>query len=297
MDHLDRLEAEAITLFREVAAECRRPVLLFSIGKDSTVLLHLAQRAFAPARLPFPVLHVDTGWKFREMIAWRDDLAARLGFYLLVRTNTAAAAQGINPFDHGAYYTHAMKTQTLRAALEEGGFDAAFGGARRDEEASRAKERMVSVRGSGHAWDPAAQRPEFWRLVNARTRPGGSVRAFPLSNWTEADVWLYILRERLPVLPLYLAAERPTVLRDGALIVVDDPARMRFLPGEQAVLRRVRFRSVGCWPLTAAVASDAATIDAVVAETLDARQGERAGRLIDRAPADSMEHKKREGYF
>ncbi len=295
-DHLHQLEAEAIHIIREVVAECRQPVMLYSIGKDSSVLLHLAIKAFAPAPLPFPLLHVDTGWKFRDMIAFRDATAARPGLRLLVEHNAAAAARGINPFDHGAAYTEAMKTQTLKRALAARGFDAAFGGARRDEEMSRAKERIVSFRGAGQVWDPRNQRPEFWRLTNARVNPGESVRVFPLSNWTELDVWLYVQREAIPVVPLYFAAPRPTVERDGTLLMVDDD-RMRFAPGETATPRMIRFRSLGCWPLSGAVASTAATVPEVIAEMHASRQSERSGRLIDRDPADSMERKKREGYF
>ncbi len=292
--HLARLEAESVHIFREIVAESRRPVLLYSIGKDSSVLLELARRAFAPARIPFPVLHIDTLWKFGAMIRLRDETARRLGLDLIVHTHSAR----LNPFEHtAAYYTHAMKTEALKQALTAGGFDAAFGGARRDEEASRAKERVVSVRGAGHDWDPKRQRPEFWRLVNARTEPGGSVRVFPLSNWTETDIWHYILARRIQVVELYLAAPRPVVERDGTLIVVDDPARMAWREGERAVERMVRFRSLGCWPHTGAVLSQATTLEQVVAETLAARVSERGGRLIDRDPTDSMERKKREGYF
>jgi sulfate adenylyltransferase subunit 2 len=292
--HLARLEAESVHIIREVVAEAKKPVLLYSIGKDSSVLLELARRAFAPARIPFPVLHIDTLWKFAAMVRFRDETAKRLGLDLIVHTNPAR----LNPFEHDtAYYTHGMKTEALKQALTSGGFDAAFGGARRDEEASRAKERIVSVRGAGHDWDPKRQRPEFWKLVNLRTPPGGSVRVFPLSNWTETDIWHYILARQLPVVELYLAAPRPVVERDGTLIVVDDPARMGWREGEKPVERMVRFRSLGCWPHTGAVLSEATTIEAVVAETLAARISERGGRLIDRDPSDSMERKKREGYF
>ena len=259
-------------------------------------MLHVAIKAFHPAPLPFPLLHIDTRWKFRDMIAFRDATAARLGLRLITSTNEAARAAGVNPFDHGAYYTHAMKTEALKAALSEGGYDAAFGGARRDEEKSRAKERIFSFRTAAHEWDPKNQRPEFWRLYNGRVNPGESVRVFPLSNWTELDIWTYILRENLPVVPLYFAAERPTVMRDGTIIVVDD-ARMRLEPGETPTLRRVRFRSLGCWPLSGAVESDATTLGGIVAEMLATRVSERGGRLIDRDAASSMEKKKREGYF
>jgi sulfate adenylyltransferase subunit 2 len=271
-------------------------VLLYSIGKDSSVLLHLARKAFYPSPLPFPLLHVDTTWKFREMIAFRDATARALGLELLVHTNAAGVAQGINPFDHGAAYTNVMKTETLRQALSEHGFDAAFGGARRDEEASRAKERIFSLRSASHGWDPKNQRPELWSLYNARVRGGESLRVFPLSNWTEADIWQYILAEEIPVVPLYFAAERPVVERDGRLFMVDD-ARMRLLPGETPAMRSVRFRTLGCYPLTAAVESTAATLTEVIAETLSSRSSERNGRLIDQDEPAAMERKKREGYF
>jgi sulfate adenylyltransferase subunit 2 len=295
--HLRRLEAESIHIFREVLAECRAPVLLYSIGKDSTVMLHLARKAFHPAPLPFPLLHVDTGWKFREMIAFRDQTAARLGLRLIVHTNEEGRRAGINPFDHGsAYYTLVMKTEALKQALDRHGFDAAFGGARRDEEKSRAKERIFSFRTANHEWDPKNQRPEFWNLYNGRTNPGESIRVFPLSNWTELDVWTYIMLEDLPIVPLYFAAERPVVERDGTLIVVDDD-RMRLLPGEVAQPRLVRFRSLGCYPLTGAIASSARSLPEIVAEMAGVRSSERGGRVIDRDERDSMEKKKREGYF
>jgi sulfate adenylyltransferase subunit 2 len=294
--HLRRLENESIHIIREVVAECRAPVMLYSIGKDSTVMLHLAMKAFYPSKPPFPLLHVDTGWKFRDMISFRDATAARLGLDLIVHTNRDGAARGINPFDHGGYYTNVMKTEALKQALEAGGFDAAFGGARRDEEKSRAKERIFSFRTATHEWDPKNQRPEFWRLYNARVNKGESMRVFPLSNWTELDVWHYIMLERLAVVPLYFAASRPVVERDGTLIVVDDD-RMRLAPGETPTPRRVRFRSLGCYPLTGAVLSDADSLEDIVAEMLTTRVSERGGRLIDRDEADSMERKKREGYF
>jgi sulfate adenylyltransferase subunit 2 len=294
--HLQKLEDESIHIFREVVAECRAPVMLYSIGKDSAVLLHLALKAFHPARLPFPVLHIDTGWKFREMIAHRDATAARYGLDLIVHTNQAARDQGINPFDHGSFYTQSMKTVALKQALDAGQFDAAFGGARRDEEKSRAKERVFSFRTADHGWDPKNQRPEFWRLTNSRLNPGESIRVFPLSNWTELDIWQYIQQERIDVVPLYFAQDLPVVVRDGALIVVHDD-RMRLLPNEQPAIKRVRFRSLGCYPLTSAVSSDATDIAGIVAEVRAARQSERGGRLIDRDEKDSMEHKKREGYF
>ena len=295
--HLRQLEAEAIHIIREVVAECAAPVMLYSIGKDSTAMLHLARKAFFPAPLPFPLLHVDTGWKFRDMIAFRDAAARRLGLRLIVHANAAAQAADINPFDHGAsFYTHAMKTVALREALTLHGFDAAFGGARRDEEQSRAKERVFSFRNARQEWDPKTQRPEFWRLYNGRVQAGQSLRVFPLSNWTERDVWDYLLAEGLEVVPLYFAAERQVVERDGSLIVVDDD-RMRLRPGEAPVPRRVRFRSLGCYPLSAAQLSEATTIPEILAEMDGLRISERGGRLIDRDPADSMEKKKREGYF
>ncbi len=296
-NHLDWLENESIHIIREVVAECRAPVFLYSIGKDSSVLLHLMRKAFHPAPPPFPLLHVDTGWKFREMLSFRDDIVKRLDLRLIVHTNEEGRAAGVNPFDHGAaFYTHAMKTEPLKQALAHYGFDAAFGGARRDEEKSRAKERVFSFRNPAQQWDPKNQRPEFWRLYNGRINPGESLRVFPLSNWTELDIWQYILRETIDLVPLYFAAERPTVVRDGSLIVVHDE-RMRLEPGEKPVMRKVRFRSIGCYPLTAAIESDAETLEEVVAETLGLRTSERGGRLIDRDEADSMEKKKREGYF
>ncbi len=297
VSYLRRLENESIHIFRDVAAECRAPVLLYSIGKDSTVMLHLARKAFHPSPLPFPLLHVDTGWKFREMIAFRDRTAARLGLRLIVYSNEDGRRAGINPFDHGsAYYTLVMKTEALKQALTLHGFDAAFGGARRDEEKSRAKERVFSFRTANHEWDPKNQRPEFWNLYNGRTNAGESIRVFPLSNWTELDVWHYIMLENLPVVPLYFAAERPVVERDGTLIVVDDE-RMRLRPGEVVRPRLVRFRSLGCWPLTGAIPSSAHSLPEIVAEMFAVRTSERGGRLIDRDESDSMEKKKREGYF
>lgn len=294
---LRALEAESLHILRETAAECARPVLLYSIGKDSAVLLHLARKAFGPGPLPFPLLHVDTTWKFRDMYALRDRVAADPDVELIVHRNPEAESQGVNPFEHGSSaHTDLWKTQGLKQALDAGGFDAAFGGARRDEDASRAKERVFSVRSPGHGWDPRRQRPELWDLCNARLGPGETLRVFPLSNWTEADVWDYVVAEDIPVVPLYLAAERPTVVRDGKLLMVDDD-RMRFLPGETPVMRRVRFRTLGCWPLTAAVESDADTLAAVAAEARGARTSERAGRLIDRDRPGSMERKKQEGYF
>lgn len=295
--HLKRLEDESIHVIREVAAEFRNPVMLYSIGKDSSVMLHLAMKAFHPARPPFPLLHVDTTWKFREMIRFRDETARRLGLDLIVHVNEAGVAAGVNPFDHGAgYHTAVMKTEALKAALTRHGFDAAFGGARRDEEASRAKERMFSFRTAGHGWDPKNQRPELWNLYNCRVARDESIRVFPLSNWTELDVWQYVMAEAIPIVPLYFAAPRPVVERDGMLIMVDDD-RMRLLPGERVEERMVRFRTLGCYPLTGAIESTAATIEGIVAEMLIARTSERSGRLIDHDEAGSMEKKKREGYF
>jgi sulfate adenylyltransferase subunit 2 len=294
---LDHLEAEALHILREVAAECRNPVVLYSIGKDSSVLLHLLLKAFAPAKPPIPLLHVDTTWKFREMIAFRDRRAAETGVELRVHINADGVRDGVGPQTHGAsLHTEIMKTLALKQALDAGGFDAAIGGARRDEEKSRAKERVFSFRDARHRWDPRRQRPELWSLYNARVTAGESVRVFPLSNWTELDVWHYIRRESIPVVGLYFAAQRPVVERDGALIMVDDD-RFRLEPGESPVTRRVRFRTLGCYPLTGAVESDATDLDAVIAEMEAGTQSERAGRLIDQADGDSMEKKKREGYF
>jgi sulfate adenylyltransferase subunit 2 len=297
LTHLQRLEAESIHILREVVAESEKPVLLYSIGKDSACLLHLARKAFFPGTPPFPLLHVDTTWKFQAMYAMRERMARESGMELLVHRNPEAARLGIDPFTHGSQlHTDMWKTQGLRQALDQHGFDAAFGGARRDEEASRAKERIFSFRSAGHRWDPKSQRPELWRLYNARKRPGESIRVFPLSNWTELDVWQYIQRERIPVVPLYFAAVRPVVERDGNLIMVDDE-RMPLRAGEVPMLKRVRFRTLGCYPLTGAVESSAATLPAVVAETLLARTSERQGRTIDHDVAASMEKKKQEGYF
>ena len=295
--HLERLEAEAIHILREVAATFSRPVMLYSVGKDSSVMLHLAMKAFYPAKPPFPFLHVDTTWKFKEMIAFRDRMAEELGLDLLVHVNPEGVAQNISPFVHGSsVHTHVMKTVGLRQALDHYGFDAAFGGARRDEEKSRAKERIFSFRNAAHAWDPKNQRPEMWKTYNTRIGPGETIRVFPLSNWTELDVWQYILKENIPVVPLYLAAKRPVVERDGMLVLVDD-ARMPIGPGERIEERMVRFRTLGCYPLTGAIESDAATIEDIVGEMLTARGSERQGRMIDRDEAGSMEKKKREGYF
>jgi len=296
-DHLSRLEAEAIHIIREAVAEAERPVMLFSGGKDSIAMLHLARKAFFPARPPFPLLHVDTGWKFAELYELRDRLAAEAGMDLIVHRNPDAEARGINPFDHGAaLHTELWKTEGLKQALDAGRFDLAFGGARRDEEMSRAKERIFSVRSASHGWDPKRQRPELWQLYNGRRAPGETLRVFPLSDWTERDIWAYVARERLAVASLYFAADRPTVVRDGTLIILDD-ARFPFADGEAAVTRRVRVRTVGCWPLTGAVESDAATIEAVLAEMARDGSSERSGRLIDRDQPASMERKKRQGYF
>ncbi|WP_334174305.1 sulfate adenylyltransferase subunit CysD [Pseudoxanthobacter sp.] len=297
LTHLKRLEAESIFIIREVAAEFRNPVMLYSIGKDSAVMLHLAVKAFYPSRPPFPLMHIDTTWKFREMIAFRDRMAKELGFDLIVHTNQAGLAQGINPFDHGSsLYTNIMKTEALKEALTKYGFDAAFGGARRDEEKSRAKERVFSFRTENHGWDPKNQRPELWNLYNARVKPGESIRVFPLSNWTELDIWQYILAENIPIVPLYFARKRPVVWRGGQMIMVDD-ARLPLQPGEVPEERMIRFRTLGCYPLTAAIDSEADTLEAIVREMLIARTSERSGRLIDHDEAASMEKKKREGYF
>jgi sulfate adenylyltransferase subunit 2 len=297
LTHLDRLEAESIQIMREVAASFSKPVMLYSVGKDSSVLLHLLVKAFYPATPPIPLLHVDTTWKFREMIEFRDHRAEETGCTLHVHSNPDGLARGINPFDHGAtVHTDIMKTQALKQALDQFQFDAAIGGARRDEEASRAKERVFSFRTAAHRWDPKNQRPELWNLYNTRIHKGESVRVFPLSNWTELDIWLYIYREQIPVPSLYLAAERPVVERDGTLIMVDDD-RMELLPDEEPVQRTVRFRTLGCYPLSGAIESDADTLPAIIQEMLLARDSERQGRLIDHDAVASMEQKKREGYF
>jgi sulfate adenylyltransferase subunit 2 len=295
--HLKRLEAESISIFREVAAEFRNPVMLYSIGKDSGVMLHLAMKAFYPSKPPFPLLHVDTGWKFKDMIRHRDSIVQRYGVKLLVHTNQEGVARGINPITSGSQlHTQVMKTEALKQALDHWGFDAAFGGARRDEEKSRAKERVFSFRSAGHVWDPRNQRPELWNLFNTRIHKGETIRVFPLSNWTELDIWQYTRAENIPVVPLYFAAPRPVVKRDGLLIMRDDE-RMPLLAGEQEEIRTVRFRSLGCYPLSAAVESPAATLDDIIDEMLIARTSERSGRLIDSDEAASMEKKKREGYF
>jgi len=297
LSHLDRLEAESIHILREVAAEFLNPVLLYSVGKDSSVLLHLLVKAFHPAKPPIPLLHVDTGWKFREMIAFRDQRAAEAGVELRKHTNPEGLAQGVGPVSHGAtVHTDIMKTQALKQALDLHRFDAAIGGARRDEEKSRAKERIFSFRSDQHRWDPKNQRPELWDVYNTRIRKGESVRVFPISNWTELDVWLYIYRENIPVPSLYLARERPVVERDGALILVDDE-RLPLHPGETPMMKRVRFRTLGCYPLTGAIESEADTLEKVIAEMLVARSSERQGRVIDHDPTASMEKKKQEGYF
>ena len=295
--HLRQLEAESLYLFREVVAECDNPVMLYSIGKDSSVLLHLAHKAFYPSKLPFPLLHVDTTWKFREMIEFRDKIAADYDLDLIVHINERGREQGINPFTHGSsLHTDVMKTEALKQALEKYGYDVAFGGARRDEEASRAKERMLSFRTSTHRWDPKNQRPELWRIFNTRVRKGESLRAFPLSNWTELDVWEYIAQEEIPVVPLYFAKERPVVERDGMLMMVDDD-RLPLRPDEQPVMRSVRFRTLGCYPLTGAIESMAATLPDIIQEMTVSRTSERQGRLIDKDAVGSMEKKKQEGYF
>ena len=297
MTHLRQLEAESIHIMREVAAEFENPVMLYSIGKDSSVMLHLALKAFYPAKLPFPLMHIDTTWKFREMIDFRDRMAREHGFDLIVHTNDEGVRQGVGPFTHGsALYTDIMKTEGLKQALDKYKFDAAFGGARRDEEKSRAKERIFSFRTATHRWDPKSQRPELWNLHNARVRPGESIRAFPLSNWTELDIWQYIYLEQIPIVPLYLSKVRPVVERDGTLILVDDD-RIPLEPGEKPMMKSVRFRTLGCYPLTGAVESEAATLPDVIQEMLLTKTSERQGRVIDYDQAGSMEKKKQEGYF
>ncbi len=297
LSHLDVLESESIHILREAAAQFRKPVLLYSMGKDSTVLLHLARKAFWPSRIPFPLLHVDTTWEFKDMYAFRERIAAQDDIELIVYVNEAGLARGINPFDFSpSTYTNVMKTEALRQALDEHGFDAAFGGARRDEEASRAKERVFSFRTADHRWDPRHQRPEMWTLLNGRLAAGQSVRVFPLSNWTERDVWRYILREKLDVVPLYFAADRPTLEREGMLLVPDGDG-LDLRPGEEIAMRRVRFRTLGCWPNTAAELSEATDLPTLVAEVMHARKSERAGRMIDHDEVGAMEKKKQEGYF
>ena len=296
LTHLDRLEAESIHVMREVAAEAERPVMLYSVGKDSAVMLHLARKAFYPSPPPFPLMHVDTTWKFRDMYALRDRMARESGMELIVYRNPDAEARGINPFDHGSLHTDLWKTEGLKQALDLHGFDAAFGGARRDEEKSRAKERIFSFRSANHRWDPKNQRPELWHLYNARKAKGESIRIFPISNWTELDIWQYIRRESIPIVPLYFAAKRPTVERDGLILMVDDE-RFRLNPGEVPVERSVRFRTLGCYPLSGAVESEATTLTQVIQEMLLTTTSERQGRAIDHDQAASMEKKKQEGYF
>jgi len=296
LTHLQRLEAESIHIIREVVAEAEKPVMLYSVGKDSAVMLHLARKAFYPSPPPFPLLHVDTTWKFQAMYEMRERMARELGFELIVHQNPEALAKGINPFDHGALHTDMWKTEGLKQALDAHRFDAAFGGARRDEEKSRAKERVVSIRGAGHGWDPKNQRPELWKLYNTRISAGQSLRVFPISNWTELDIWQYIHLEGIPVVPLYFAAPRPVVERDGTLIMVDDD-RMPLRPGETPMMRKVRFRTLGCYPLTGAVESEAETLTQVIQEMLLTSTSERQGRVIDHDQSASMEKKKREGYF
>ncbi|WP_294405504.1 sulfate adenylyltransferase subunit CysD [uncultured Clostridium sp.] len=296
LSHLDELEAEAIYIIREVAAECEKPVMLYSIGKDSSVMLHLAMKAFYPEKPPFPFLHVDTTWKFKEMIEFRDKTAEKLGIEMLKYTNEEGVKNGINPFDHGSAYTDIMKTQALKQALNKYGFTAAFGGGRRDEEKSRAKERIFSFRNEAHAWDPKNQRPEMWKLFNTKINKGESMRVFPISNWTEKDIWQYIKRENIDIVPLYFAKERPVVYRDGNIIMVDDD-RFKLRPEEKIEYKKVRFRTLGCYPLTGGCESDAVTLDEIIEETLSAVSSERTTRVIDNEAAGSMERRKREGYF
>ena len=297
LSHLDALEAESIYIIREVAAECEKPVMLYSIGKDSSVMLHLAMKAFYPAKPPFPFLHVNTTWKFKEMIQFRDETAKRLGIDMIEYINQDGVKRGVNPFDYGSSYTDIMKTQALKQALKKYGFTAAFGGGRRDEEKSRAKERIFSFRNEAQAWDPKNQRPEMWKLYNTEIRKGESIRVFPISNWTEADIWEYIKRENIPIVPLYYAAVRPCVERDGQLIMVDDD-RMRLKPGEKPMMKKIRFRTLGCYPLTGGFESDADTLDKIIAETLSSVESERTTRVIDKDGGEaSMEKRKREGYF
>ena len=296
LSHLDELEAEAIYIMREVAAECEKPVMLYSIGKDSSVMLHLALKAFYPEKPPFPFLHVNTTWKFREMIKFRDETAEKLGIEMLEYINEDGVKRGINPFDHGAAYTDIMKTQALKQALDKYGFTAAFGGGRRDEEKSRAKERIFSFRSASHAWDPKNQRPEMWKLYNTKINKGESIRVFPISNWTEKDIWQYIRRENIDIVPLYFAAVRPVVERDGNIIMVDDE-RFPLREGEVPQMKSVRFRTLGCYPLTGGIESTAATLDEIIEETLASVESERTSRVIDNEAAGSMERRKREGYF
>ncbi|WP_407670103.1 MULTISPECIES: sulfate adenylyltransferase subunit CysD [Paenibacillus] len=296
MTHLDQLEAEAIYIIREVAAECENPVMLYSIGKDSSVMLHLALKAFYPEKPPFPFMHIDTTWKFKEMIEFRDRKAKEFGIKMIVHSNQEGIEQGINPFDHGSAYTDIMKTQALKQGLDKYGFTAAFGGGRRDEEKSRAKERIFSFRNKNHAWDPKNQRPEMWKLFNTRINKGESIRVFPISNWTEKDIWQYIRRENIDIVPLYFAQERPVIERDGHLIMVDDD-RMKLEPHEKIEMKKMRFRTLGCYPLTGGAESEADTLDTIIEETLGAVSSERTTRVIDQEAAGSMERRKREGYF
>lgn len=296
LSHLDRLEAEAIYIIREVAAECENPVMLYSIGKDSSVMLHLAMKAFYPEKPPFPFMHIDTTWKFKEMIEFRDRKAKELGIDMIVHSNEEGIKQGINPFDHGSSYTDIMKTQALKQGIKKYGFTAAFGGGRRDEEKSRAKERIFSFRNEAQAWDPKNQRPELWKLYNTKIYKGESMRVFPISNWTEKDIWQYIKRENIDIVSLYFAKERPVVYRDGNIIMVDDD-RMKLLPGEKIEYKKVRFRTLGCYPLTGGCESEAETLDEIIEETLSAVSSERTSRVIDNEAAGSMERRKREGYF
>ncbi|MGN0194499.1 MAG: sulfate adenylyltransferase subunit CysD [Pseudoramibacter sp.] len=296
LSHLDALEAEAIYIIREVAAECENPVMLYSIGKDSSVMLHLALKAFYPEKPPFPFLHIDTTWKFHEMIEFRDRVAKENGIKMLTYTNMDGVRKGVNPFDYGSAYTDIMKTQALKAALKKYGFTAAFGGGRRDEEKSRAKERIFSFRNEAQAWDPKNQRPEMWKLYNTRLHKGESIRVFPISNWTEKDIWEYIRRENIEIVDLYFAKERPVVYRDGNIIMVDDD-RMRLEPGEKPEMKKIRFRTLGCYPLTGGIESDADTLDKIIDETLAAVESERTSRVIDHEETGSMERRKKEGYF
>ena len=296
LSHLDELEAEAIYIIREVAAECENPVMLYSIGKDSSVMLHLAMKAFYPEKPPFPFLHIDTTWKFKEMIQFRDHIAEKMGIEMLVYTNEEGVKAGINPFDHGSAYTDIMKTQALKQALNKYQFTAAFGGGRRDEEKSRAKERIFSFRNAAKAWDPKNQRPEMWKLYNTKIHKGESIRVFPISNWTEKDIWQYIKRENIEIVPLYFAKERPVIYRDGNIIMVDDD-RLKLREGEKIENKKVRFRTLGCYPLTGGVESDAETLDEIIEETLSAVSSERTSRVIDHEEAGSMERRKKEGYF
>ncbi|MGM7683383.1 sulfate adenylyltransferase subunit CysD [Cytobacillus sp. Hm23] len=296
LTHLDRLEAEAIYIIREVAAECEKPVMLYSIGKDSSVMLHLAMKAFFPEKPPFPFMHIDTTWKFKEMIEFRNKKAKELGIEMIIHTNQDGVDQGINPFDHGSAYTDIMKTQALKQGLDKYGFTAAFGGGRRDEEKSRAKERVFSFRNKYHAWDPKNQKPEMWKLFNTQINKGESMRVFPLSNWTEKDIWQYIKREKIDIVPLYFAKERPVVFRDGNIVMVDDE-RMKLEHEERIIMKKVRFRTLGCYPLTGGVESKADSLEEIIEETLGAVSSERTSRVIDQEAAGSMERRKREGYF